>query len=55
MEREVERVLDSLRAEGWVVTHDIAKEGGGNIDHFVKGPFGAFAIETKAGANGASA
>ena len=48
-EREVARVLDPLRAEGWLVTHDIKKDRGGNIDHFVSGPTGAFTIETKRG------
>jgi hypothetical protein len=55
MEREVARVLDPFRAEGWLVIHDIAKDGGGNVDHFVSGPTGAFAIETKPGGNRASA
>jgi hypothetical protein len=31
------------------VTHDIKKDRGGNVDHFVSGPNGAFAIETKRG------
>ena len=49
MEREVARVLDSLRTDGWLITHDIKKDRSGNIDHFVTGPSGAFAIETKSG------
>jgi hypothetical protein len=49
MEREVARVLEPLRQEGWLVTHDIKKDRGGNVDHFVSGPNGAFAIETKRG------
>jgi hypothetical protein len=53
-EREVARVLDPLRDEGWIVTHDIKKERGGNIDHFVSGPNGAFAIETKRGSGRAA-
>jgi Nuclease-related domain len=48
-EREVAQLLDPLRAEGWLVTHDIKKDGGGNVDHFVSNPSGAFAIETKSG------
>jgi hypothetical protein len=48
-EREVAALLDPLREEGWVVTHDIKKDRGGNVDHFVSGPFGAYAIETKRG------
>jgi hypothetical protein len=55
MEREVARVLDPLREEGWLVTHDIRRERGGNIDHFVSGPHAAFVIETKSGANRAAA
>jgi hypothetical protein len=49
MEREVAAVLDPLRAEGWLITHDVKKDRGGNVDHFVTGPTGAFAIETKSG------
>jgi hypothetical protein len=49
MEREVARLLDPLREEGWIVTHDIKKDRGGNVDHFVSGPNGAYAIETKRG------
>jgi hypothetical protein len=49
MEREVARELDPLRAEGWLITHDIRKDFGGNVDHFLTGPNGAFAIETKRG------
>jgi len=49
MEREVARELDPLRAEGWLITHDIRKDRGGNVDHFLTGPNGAFAIETKRG------
>jgi hypothetical protein len=49
MERDVEALLEPLRAEGWIVTHDIKKDRGGNVDHFVSGPHGAYAIETKRG------
>jgi nuclease-like protein len=55
MEREVARALDGLRAGGWLVTHDVRKDGGGNLDHFARGPTGAFAIETKRGGNRAAA
>jgi hypothetical protein len=48
-EREVARELDPLRDEGWLITHDIRKDFGGNVDHFLTGPNGAFAIETKRG------
>jgi hypothetical protein len=54
-EREVARHLEQLRAEGWTVVHDLPRDGGGNVDHFVTGPRGAFAIETKRGRNRASA
>jgi hypothetical protein len=53
-EREVARLLDPLRAQGWLVTHDVRKDGGGNVDHFLSGPTGAIAIEAKRGANRAS-
>jgi hypothetical protein len=55
MERDVARLLDPLRTEGWLVTHDVRKNGGGNVDHVVTGPNGAFAIETKRGTNRAAA
>jgi hypothetical protein len=48
-EREVARAIDPLRDEGWLITHDIRKDFGGNVDHFLTGPNGAFAIETKRG------
>ena len=54
MEREVARRLDPLRDEGWMVVHDIPREGGGNVDHFVSGRGGVFAIETKRGRNRAA-
>jgi hypothetical protein len=49
MERQVAAVLEPLREQGWLVTHDIKKDRGGNVDHFVSGPAGAYAIETKSG------
>jgi hypothetical protein len=49
MEREVARLLEPLRDEGWTVTHDIKKDRGGNVDHFISGPNGAYVIETKRG------
>lgn len=42
-------LLEPLRTEGWIVTHDIKKDHGGNVDHFVNGPNGAYVIETKRG------
>ena len=52
--REVAGHLDKLRAEGWSVVHDLPRDPGGNVDHFVTGPDGAFAIETKRGRNRAA-
>lgn len=49
MERDVAALLERFREEGWIVTHDLKKERGGNVDHFVSGPPGAFVIETKRG------
>jgi hypothetical protein len=49
MERQVAGHLEELRAEGWTVVHDLPRDRGGNVDHFVTGPRGAFAIETKRG------
>lgn len=46
-ERTVGRRLDALRAEGFVVMHDLERVVTGNVDHFVSGPTGAFMIETK--------
>jgi hypothetical protein len=43
----VGRRLDQLRADGWLVIHGYKKDRGGDIDHVVCGPGGAFAIETK--------
>lgn len=47
MEREVASHLEKLRAEGWSIAHDLPRDGGGNVDHFVTGPQGAFVVETK--------
>jgi hypothetical protein len=48
-EKDVARSLDTLRDKGWLVSHDLKKDFGGNIDHFVAGPLGAYVIETKSG------
>jgi hypothetical protein len=48
-EEVVRDELDVLRDEGWLVLHNYEKPYGGNVDHIVVGPHGAFAIETKAG------
>jgi hypothetical protein len=45
-ERTVGQLLESLRAQGYRVFHDITEEGY-NIDHMLIGPAGVFAIETK--------
>jgi hypothetical protein len=49
MERDVAALLEPLREEGWIVTHDIKKDRGGNVDHFLSGPSGAYIVETKRG------
>lgn len=46
-EQKVESLLDPLSERGWFVTHDVPLPFGGNIDHVVCGPVGAFMIETK--------
>jgi hypothetical protein len=48
-EKAVAAELDLLRADGWLVAHNLKREGRGNLDHFVRGPSGAYAIETKSG------
>ena len=47
-EQSVGTALNSLRAEGYDVMHDVEQRGEGNIDHIVTGPTGAYMIETKA-------
>lgn len=46
-EEAVARELRALPNESWYVTHNWARDWGGNIDHVAIGPTGAFAIETK--------
>ena len=46
-EREVGRELEKLHKDGFHVFHDWLPENRGNVDHFVVGPQGVFAIETK--------
>lgn len=48
-EQRVARELEPLRELGWTIAHNVPREGRGNLDHFVTGPTGAFAIETKSG------
>lgn len=48
--RSEERVgsrLWVLEERGWLVAHDVGKEGGGNIDHLVHSPTVTFVVETK--------
>lgn len=58
-EEVVSRELEALVSQGWFVTHNWKRERGGNIDHIVISPAGAFAIETKSrpykGADGVQA
>lgn len=46
-EQSVGSALNGLRAENYVVMHDVEQRGEGNIDHIVTGPTGAYMIETK--------
>jgi hypothetical protein len=45
-EKVVGQMLEKLRADGYVVFHDIPGDGF-NVDHVIVGPTGVFAIETK--------
>ncbi len=46
-ETEVGQDLEKLHKDGFYVFHDWLPEGRGNVDHFVVGPQGVFAIEGK--------
>lgn len=46
-EERVGAALESLRAKGWYVFHDLPLPSVGNIDHLVIGPAGVFVVETK--------
>jgi hypothetical protein len=46
-ERFVGAQLEALQDQGWLVLHGYKKDRGGDIDHIVCGPNGAFIIETK--------
>jgi hypothetical protein len=48
-ERLVAHQVEPLRELGWTIAHNVPREGGGNLDHFLSGPTGAYAIETKSG------
>jgi hypothetical protein len=46
-EIKVGEALELLRADGYVVMHDLDKVVPGNVDHLVSGPNGVFMVETK--------
>jgi hypothetical protein len=46
-ERHVGSRLDQLTREGWFVLHGYKREWGGDIDHLLLGPLGAYIVETK--------
>lgn len=46
-ERAIGAQLAILEDQGWLVLHGYKKDRGGDIDHIVCGPNGAFIIETK--------
>jgi hypothetical protein len=46
-ERVNGRNLDGFKERGWLVLHGYKRDRGGDIDHIVCGPSGAYAIETK--------
>lgn len=46
-ERAVGELLSELGREGWIVMHDLAQDGRGNIDHLISGPNGVYLVETK--------
>jgi hypothetical protein len=46
-ERKTAKALRRLERQGWVVEHDLQREGRANLDHVVRGPRGPFLLETK--------
>src|SRR5205823_5464746 len=46
-ERAIGAKLAVLKGQGWLVVHGYKKDHGGDIDHILYGPNGAFIIETK--------
>ena len=46
-ERTVGERLDGLKDRGWLVLHGYKKDRGGDVDHILCGPNGAFIVETK--------
>lgn len=55
MEVLVAKELDQLRNEGWLLTHDLKIDEGGNLDHFLSGRYGAIDVETKSGRDSSAA
>lgn len=46
-ERRTAKRLKRLRAAGWFAWHDLATDGGGNVDHVVLGQAGVFLLDSK--------
>jgi len=46
-ERRIGEKLDSFKDRGWLVLHGYKREWGGDVDHILCGPRGAFIVETK--------
>jgi Nuclease-related domain len=46
-ERTIGAKLAALEDQGWLVLHGYKKDRGGDIDHILCGPNGAFIVETK--------
>jgi hypothetical protein len=46
-EREIGAELETFTQQGWLVFHGYKKDRGGDIDHILCGPRGAYVIETK--------
>jgi hypothetical protein len=46
-ERTIGAELAAFKEQGWLVLHGYKKDRGGDIDHILCGPNGAYAIETK--------
>ncbi|WP_239091716.1 nuclease-related domain-containing protein [Streptomyces sp. SID14478] len=46
-ERRVGRELERLRAHGWRVLHGVPNGKGGDVDHLLIGPGGAYSVNTK--------
>jgi len=46
-ERAIGAKLETFKQQGWLVLHGYKKDRGGDIDHIVCGPRGAYVIETK--------